>query len=107
MDCKETQRMIPYFLDDDLDVKELERFMEHIEECDSCREELTIQFLVEVGTKRLEDGTNFNLSEELERMMKDARSRLRTRKSLLRTSAVLQVLVVSELVVTVLLFLAL
>ncbi len=103
MDCKETQRMISGFLDDELEVRSLEHFLNHIEECKSCREELTIQFLVEVGTKRLEDGTNFNLSEELEHMMKDAWQRLRTRKRLHRAAFLLQVLVVIELVTTVVL----
>ncbi len=103
MDCKETQRMITGFLNDELEIRSLERFLNHIEECKSCREELTIQFLVEVGTKRLEDGTNFNLSEELDRMMKDAWQRLRTRKRLHKTAFFLQVLVVIEFVVTVVL----
>ena len=101
MDCKEFQRMIPGFLDDELDVRPLEVFLEHVETCKSCREELTIQFLVEVGTKRLEDGTNFNLSEELDRMMHDAWQRLRTRKLLGKLVALLQILVLVELIIVI------
>ncbi len=106
MDCKETQRMISGFLEDELDVHSLEAFLDHIEECNSCREELTIQFLVEVGTKRLEDGTNFNLSEELDHTMNDAWKRLFTRKRLHKTAFLLQILVIIELAVTIVLALA-
>lgn len=101
MDCKDFQRMIPGFLDDELDVRALEIFLGHIESCKSCKEELTIQFLVETGTQSLEDGTNFNLSHELELMMNRAYQRLGARKRLLKTAFFLQVLVVIEVVVAV------
>ncbi len=107
MDCKGLQGMIPGFLDDELDVRPLEDFLNHIESCKSCREELTIQFLVEIGTKRLEDGTNFNLSQELDRMMKDSWQRLKVRKRLHKTALVLQVLVVIELITAIVLSFAL
>ncbi len=103
MDCKELQRMIPGFLNDELDVRPLEKFLDHINTCKSCREELTIQFLVEVGTKSLEDGTNFNLSQELDRMMHDSYQRLRTRKHLYKTAFFLQLMVLIELVIVVIL----
>ena len=107
MDCKEVQRMIAGFLDDELDVRPLEKFLDHIENCKSCREELTIQFLVEVGTKRLEDGNNFNLSEELDRMMHDAWQRLRMRKRLYNTAFCLKVLVIVECIIAIVLAFAL
>ena len=103
MDCKEVQHMIPGFLDDELEVRPLESFLNHIEECKSCKEELTIQFLVEVGTRRLEDGNNFNLSEELNLMMRDSFQRLRSRKRILKAALFLRILVVIELVITVVL----
>ncbi len=107
MDCKEFQRLIPGFLDDNLDVHLLEVFLGHVESCKSCREELTIQFLVEVGTKRLEDGTNFNLKDELDNMMKDAWQRLRLRKKVLKTAFFLQILVIIECVTAIILAFAL
>ncbi len=103
MDCKEFQRLIPEFLEDELDVRQLEVFLGHIDKCKSCKEELTIQFLVEVGTKRLEDGTNFNLKDELDNMMKDAWQRLHTRKKLLKTVFFLQALVIIECVAAIVL----
>ena len=64
MTCKETEKLIPAFLQDELDTEELREFMEHIEECGECREELTIPFLVTEGMARLEEGNVFALQNE-------------------------------------------
>ena len=61
MDCKQVEKMIPQFLDDDLTTEELREFMEHIENCTDCKEELTIEFLVSEGLVRLENGAVFDL----------------------------------------------
>ena len=52
MTCKETEKMIPLFLKDELETEELREFMEHIESCEDCKEELTIQFLVTEGDRK-------------------------------------------------------
>ena len=82
MNCKEADKLIPLFLDDDLDNRELSEFLSHVETCPGCKEELTIQFLVKVGMKRLEDGNTFNLRNELDALLLDANKRLTTRKYL-------------------------
>lgn len=68
--------MIPAFVADELSYEELERFMEHIEECESCREELSIQFLVEVGLNSLEAGNTFDLQQELNMALEEAEKRV-------------------------------
>ncbi len=98
MDCKEFQRMIPDFLEDELDNYSLEDFLNHIEKCKNCKEELTIQFLIDAGIQRLEDGSTFNLSDELQLTIGDAWQRLRMRKRLLKTAYFLQVIVFAELI---------
>ncbi|WP_026526544.1 zf-HC2 domain-containing protein [Butyrivibrio sp. VCD2006] len=107
MDCKEFQRMIPDFLGDELDNYSLESFLNHIDSCKSCKEELTIQFLIETGIQRLEDGSTFNLSNELQSTMNDAWTRLRLRKRLLKTAYFLQVMVVLEIIAAIALSIAL
>lgn len=82
MTCKETEKMIPFFLQDDLETEELREFMEHIDECDDCREELTIQFLVTEGMSRLEEGNVFDLQNELRYRMDEAGHALKRRESL-------------------------
>ena len=72
MNCKDAEKKIPYFLQDELDGDELEEFLEHVEACPECKEELTIQFLVTEGLERLEKGNNFNLQRELLMKLDDA-----------------------------------
>ncbi len=69
--------MIPAFIAGELSYRELEQFMEHMEECESCKEELSIQFLVEVGLNSLEAGNTFDLQEELDTAMEDAARKVR------------------------------
>ena len=77
MDCKECEKQIPAFIADELDDKELKRFLAHVEHCTECEEELTIQILVEEGISRLEDGRAFDLKEEIMRRMEGAKHKLR------------------------------
>lgn len=94
MDCKDAERMIPLFLEDNLDNQELQEFLRHVNGCADCKEELTIQFLISVGMKRLEEENAFNLTGELEQKLQDAGHRMRIRTSLQWTAVILQVLVV-------------
>lgn len=82
MTCKETEKLIPPFLMDDLDTDDLREFMEHIDECDDCKEELTIQFLVTEGMMRLESGNVFDLQNELKFRMDKAEHTLKVRESM-------------------------
>jgi len=95
MNCKEADKLIPLFLDDDLDNHELAEFLAHVETCADCKEELTIQFLVNVGMKRLEDGNTFNLRNELDALLLDANKRLTVRKYLVFSSYLLQAVVLA------------
>ena len=72
MNCKDAEKKIPYFLQDELDGDGLEEFLEHVETCSECKEELSIQFLVTEGLERLEKGNNFNLQRELLAKLDDA-----------------------------------
>lgn len=107
MDCKEFQRMIPDFLNDELDNYSLELFLNHTDSCRSCKEELTIQFLIDTGIQRLEDGSTFNLAGELQSTMNDAWIKLRLRKRLLKAAYFLQAMVVIELIAAIALSIAL
>lgn len=69
MDCKEVQKNISAFLDGELQGKNAEKFLNHIEACEECREELSIQYLVKEGTARLEGGGSFDLSKDLDALI--------------------------------------
>ena len=98
MTCKDAEKLIPLFLDD-VDNKELAEFIDHIDNCPECKEELTIQFLVKTGMQRLEDGNTFNLKQELLILIKNAKKRLKFRRNLFLFSILLE-LAVAVLAVT-------
>lgn len=82
MKCKATEKLIPLFLNDELDTDDLREFVEHIDKCELCREELTIQFLVQEGLARLESGNVFDLQRELKMHMESAEHTLKMRENM-------------------------
>ncbi|MBD8934667.1 MAG: zf-HC2 domain-containing protein [Lachnospiraceae bacterium] len=74
LDCKQTEKLIPQFLKDELDNRTEKKFLNHVDGCSSCLEELSIQFLVTTGMQRLENGDTFDLNREL-RMRIDTEKR--------------------------------
>ena len=94
MTCKEAEKLIPVFLEDDLDTDDLREFMEHIDECGECKEELSIQFLVKEGLSRLEAGSVFDLKNELDYRIELEEHALKMRESLMWLSYLLDGLVV-------------
>ncbi|WP_196804219.1 zf-HC2 domain-containing protein [Butyrivibrio sp. FCS006] len=101
------EKLIPQFLDDDLDNQDLADFLNHIDNCPECKEELTIQFLVRVGMQRLEDGNTFNLVKELERELADAKKKMHRRKTLVLISYILEIAVAALFALCLLLAIAL
>lgn len=82
MDCKNVQRQIPSFLANEMKGKALIEFAEHIEKCEDCNEELTIQYLSSEGIARLEEGKTFDLDRELQEYMSTAIRKQNRRKKI-------------------------
>ena len=99
MDCKETEKKIPSFLQDELDGSRLEEFMNHVESCPECKEELSIQFLVTEGLERLENGNNFNLQEELLMKLEGAEHRIIIHRMLWYTLVCLEAAVAAAIII--------
>ena len=104
MDCKQVEKMIPQFLDDDLTTEELREFMEHIENCTDCKEELTIEFLVSEGLVRLENGAVFDLQKELLECIASAERHLHWRENVHMFLYILEGLVAVEAITVAALF---
>ena len=98
MDCKDEEKMIPVFLQDELDIKVLNQFIEHIDGCPECMEELSIQFLVAEGLERLEAGNNFNLQKALTWKLEDADDKIRVNRILRHILLVLEAAVVAAII---------
>lgn len=81
MDCKQIQRLIPAFLRDELKGRELMRFLRHMDACEECKEELTIQYLSSEGISRLEEGKTFDLDRELTEYIVRAANGIKRRRN--------------------------
>ena len=54
MDCKEAEGLVGNYMDHSLTGKELEEFLEHVESCPYCYEELETWFIVNEATRHLD-----------------------------------------------------
>lgn len=83
MNCKEFEKKIPDFIANRLEYKELKAFISHVEECEECKEELTIQFLVAEGMVRLVEGDAFDLKKELDIRMEKVSKGIRRHNAMI------------------------
>ena len=89
MDCKEFLKLIPDFLNRDLEYRTLKHFLKHALHCSECFEELNIQFLITEGMNRLEEGDAFDLQSELQGRLEEARLKMRRHKKWIKIGIVL------------------
>lgn len=101
MDCKEFEKLIPDFISQKLDFYTMEKFTKHMEECPGCSEELEIQFLVAEGMLRLEEGDSFDLQNELELQLEDAKRKVNFHTAFLKFGVVAEVVAALAIVVGV------
>lgn len=65
--CKEAEKMVMPYINVQLDEDELEAFLNHIQNCPSCREELEIYYTVSLGLQQLDSGAGgYDIAGELE-----------------------------------------
>ena len=82
MNCKDVEKLIPLFVEDQLDTEDLREFVDHINSCKECEEELTIQLLVTEGLQQLESGNAFNLQDDFKIHIADAEHTLKVRENM-------------------------
>lgn len=105
MDCKEVQKAIPRFISDDLSGRELQDFLNHIENCAECHEELSIQYLVTEGMNHLEKDSTFDLQGSLEAKLSGSGKKMKSRERaifvmyFLETLAILAVVLMTIMVI--------
>ena len=97
MECKEFEKLIPGFITKKLDYPTLKRFYEHVQQCGECREELDIQFLVQEGMQRLEEGNAFYLQAELGQRMEEAGKSIRFHSAFLYLGILMEIVAVGLL----------
>lgn len=57
MDCRTAESMVNRYIDHTLRVDELEEFLDHVESCPSCYDELETYFIVHEVTQQLDSQT--------------------------------------------------
>ncbi len=82
MTCEEVQKNIPDFIDTRMDSKESVAFIRHVRNCKACMEELSVEYLVVVGVKRLDSASAFNLNQELEELIDQNEQKARQKRQI-------------------------
>lgn len=103
MSCQNVQKMIPDFIADRLSINELEDFMTHLEKCNECREELTIQFLIQEGLIRTDEGENFDLQLELDDTLHKATKKIQTHNLFRQSIMIVEIIGIVALLVAIVL----
>jgi len=104
MTCKEAERLVMPYIRDELTDEELREFLEHLETCPDCREELEIYFTVEAGIRQLESETgNYNIKGALEAALEHSSQRLQAIRLIKIAKYAVSTLSIMALIITVLL----
>jgi predicted anti-sigma-YlaC factor YlaD len=104
MDCKKAQSLVTLYIGKKLDDKETEEFLNHIDHCKECHEELEIYFTVHFALQKLDEDKD--VSYNIQKMLKDdeeARRRKIRRRKVLRYSC-WGTLLLAELILVLVLF---
>lgn len=81
MDCKEVKKRIHSYIEGKLGYEETEEFLEHIETCPLCKDELEIYYTIEACLiKQDELGRSFHIKEELENQIRGTKAILERMK---------------------------
>ena len=75
MTCMEAQALITPFINDNLDVATLEQFVDHVDSCKECKEELEVYYALLTAMKQLDEDeeVSADYAKELENKLEDAR----------------------------------
>lgn len=77
MKCREAEKLVVPYIKDELTMDELDEFLEHVEYCDNCMEELEIHYMVDVGLRKLdEEDTVYDIVGDLQRKLESSAVRL-------------------------------
>lgn len=83
MDCRTAEGMVSSYIEHKLPVNELEEFLDHVESCSSCYDELETYFIVHEVTQQLDDSSSnsvLNFKNLLEQDIRKSRRYIRKKK---------------------------
>ena len=67
MECKRVMELMTQFINDRMDAEDVQAFLDHIDSCPECREELEVNYSLMTAMKQLDEDTDLsdNYIEEL------------------------------------------
>ncbi|NLL00059.1 MAG: zf-HC2 domain-containing protein [Clostridiales bacterium] len=77
MTCMKAQGLITAFINDELNIGELEEFVSHMQACEECREELEVYYALLTAMKQLDEDRN--LSDDFNQELKEKLDRAQER----------------------------
>lgn len=83
IDCRQAETLVARYIKHTLSTDELEEFLDHIEHCSSCYDELETYFIVHEAIQQLdekEDGTVLDFRELLEQDIRRSRRYIRQKR---------------------------
>ena len=91
MDCVRTQQLIKSYLDGYLSDRELEEFLNHVQTCPDCFDELEVYFSVYRTLADVDEKGDYNFRKKLRRKLDGSRAYLtrRSQSKALRTGMIL------------------
>lgn len=101
MDCRTAESMVYGYINHTLKTDELEVFLDHMEHCSSCYDELETYFIVNKVTQQLdeqEDGSILDFKGLLEQDMRRARREIRKRRGMQMAGGILTILISGALI---------
>lgn len=101
MDCKQFEHLISDFIQQEMDYRTLSKFINHIENCPKCKEELVIQFLITEGMVRLEEGSAFDLNKELELRIQESTRKIKSHNRFVGLSILLELSIIFAIVAVI------
>lgn len=106
MNCKEFEKSVPDFVNKKMNFVKTKQFIEHLNSCPVCKEELDIQYLIDEGLVRLEDGLTFDLQKEISELIKESEKKVRFHEKHLKFGKIVEwILMLFVLVVLLFIFL--
>lgn len=102
MNCKEAERQIPFYLNEQLEERATKEFLVHMKSCESCYEEMEITYMASTGLERLESASSLDINKEMHRILQQSEKNLKKRQIIRRTGLVINTLAMVCVVLTLL-----
>lgn len=102
MDCRTAESMVARYMNHTLKTDELEEFLDHIEHCPSCYDELETYFIVNKVTQQLdeqEDGSVLDFQKLLEQDIRRSRRSIHKKRGIQFAGGILTLILTVILVV--------